>query len=109
MSTSSERALRAAAAAANAGGAVVNPRPNADRAQRLVAAEAATAAQTAANTAAALGAITEPGAPSPDPVAITGVPLRTRRSSWVASGRSDGVQGLRCGDTMADAVEDKLP
>jgi hypothetical protein len=43
MSTSSERALRAAAAAANAGGAVVNPRPNADRAQRLAAAEVAAA------------------------------------------------------------------
>jgi hypothetical protein len=40
MSTSSERALRTAAAAANTGGAVVNPRPDADRAQRLAAAEA---------------------------------------------------------------------
>jgi hypothetical protein len=43
MSTSSESALRAAAAVANAGGAVVNPRPDADRAQRLAAAEAAAA------------------------------------------------------------------
>jgi hypothetical protein len=66
MSTSSERALRAAAAVASAGGAVVNPRSDADRAQCLAAAEAtaaqaieaarqaAAAAQAAANTAAAL-------------------------------------------------------
>jgi hypothetical protein len=40
MSTSSERALREAATAANAGGAVVNPRPDAERAQHLAAAEA---------------------------------------------------------------------
>ena len=40
MSTSSERALRAAANAGNAGGgAVINP--DADRAQRLAAVEAA--------------------------------------------------------------------
>jgi len=71
MSTSSERALRAAAAAANTnagGGAVINPGPDADHAQRLAAAEAAAAqaieaarqaaaaAQAAANTAAALRA-----------------------------------------------------
>jgi hypothetical protein len=43
MSTSSERALRAAAAATNVSGAVVNPRPNANRAQRLAVAENAAA------------------------------------------------------------------
>jgi hypothetical protein len=60
MSTSSERALRAAATATNACGAVVNPRPDTDRAQRLAVAEAAAtqvieaARQEAANTAAVL-------------------------------------------------------
>jgi hypothetical protein len=60
MSTSSERALRAAATAANAGGTVVNPRPDANRTQRLAATEAAAAQaievtkQAAANMAVAL-------------------------------------------------------
>ena len=82
MSTSSVRALRAAANADNnaSGGMVVNP--GADRAQRLTAAEAAAAqaieaarqaaaaAQAAANTAAALRAELErqPREPSRSPV-----------------------------------------
>ena len=71
MSTSSERALRAAAAVANTNAdrrAVINPDPDADRAQRVAAAEAAAtqaieatrqaaaADQAVANTAAELRA-----------------------------------------------------
>ena len=65
MSTSSEHALRAAAAVANTNAdrrAVINLDPDADRAQRVAAAEAAAtqaieaARQAAANTAAALRA-----------------------------------------------------
>jgi hypothetical protein len=60
MSTSSECALRAVATVANAGGVVVNPRLDADHAQRLAmvvatATQAIEAArQAAANTATAL-------------------------------------------------------